>query len=80
MVEGAPHTAKRSMINLCVHGVPPSPYIKEWRRGGAGPLYGAPWGVLLPPGVGFPPFQVVGVGDKEGEERREGRRGRRPSP
>ena len=25
--------AKRSMINLCVHGVPPPPYIKEWRRG-----------------------------------------------
>ena len=24
MVEGAPHTAKRSMINLCVYGVPPS--------------------------------------------------------
>ena len=28
-----------------------------------------PGGVLLPPGVGFPPFQVVGVGEKEGEER-----------
>ena len=27
---------------LCLQGVPPSPYIKEWRRGGAGPLYGAP--------------------------------------
>ena len=25
----APHTAKRSMINFCVHGVPPPPYIKE---------------------------------------------------
>ena len=41
-------------------------------------MLGAPGGgVLLPPGVGFPPpfFQVVGVGVKERGERREGRRG-----
>ena len=29
MMEGAPHTAKRSMINLCVLGCPLPPYIKE---------------------------------------------------
>ena len=27
-----------------------------------------PGGVLLPPGVGFLPFHVVGVGEKEREE------------
>ena len=41
MVEGAPHTAKGSMINLCVYGVPPPSYIKEWRRGKASPLWRA---------------------------------------
>ena len=30
---GGHRTAKRSMINLCVYGVPPPPYIKKWRRG-----------------------------------------------
>ena len=29
-------------INCCVFGVPLPPCIKEWRRGKAGPLYGAP--------------------------------------
>ena len=33
MVEGAPHTAKRSMINFCVHGVPPSPVYKGVEEG-----------------------------------------------
>ena len=37
MVEGAPHTAKRSMINCCVSRVPPCPpYIKEQGGGAAG--------------------------------------------
>ena len=61
-------------------GCPLPQYIKEERRGGADPLYGAPWGVLLPSGVGFPPFHVVGVGVKEREKRSEGRRGRSPPP
>ena len=52
-VEGAPHTAKTS-VNLCVYGVPPPPYIKEWGRGRAGPLLWRVLGVLFPPGVGFP--------------------------
>ena len=46
----------KTTVNLCVYGVPPPPYIKEWRRGRADPLWRAPRGVLLPPGVGFPPF------------------------
>ena len=36
MVEGAPHTAKRSMINCCVYGVPLPPYIKEQGEEAAG--------------------------------------------
>ena len=35
MVEGAPHTAKRSKGSIVVSmGCPPHLYIKEWRRGG----------------------------------------------
>ena len=33
MVEGAPHTAKRSMINCCVFGVPPVPVYKGVEEG-----------------------------------------------
>ena len=78
MVEGAPHTAKRSMINCCVYGVPPAPVYKGARGGeAAGQERGAPGGVLLPPGVGLPPFLVgLGEGGKEEEEGKE--RGRRP--
>ena len=79
MVEGAPHTAKRSMINLCVYGVPPPLYIKEWMRGGAGPLYGAPQGgFLLLVGVGSPP-SLVGVGE-EGRGRGKEGKGVGPPP
>ena len=42
-MEGAPHTAK-IIVNLCVYGVPPPPYIKEWKRGRAGPLMAPPRG------------------------------------
>ena len=31
----------KTIVNLCVHGVPPPPYIKEWRRGRTGPLWRA---------------------------------------
>ena len=34
-----------------------------------------PGGVLLPPGVGFPPPSLVGLGEKEGGEREEGKGG-----
>ena len=37
MVEGAPHTAKGSMINFCVYGVPPGHVYKGWREEEAGP-------------------------------------------
>ena len=81
MVEGAPHTAKRSMINLCVYGVPPPPYIKEWRRGEGRPSMARPGGVLLPPGVGFPPPFPSWNRIREGERgEREGRGAPPPSP
>ena len=55
MVEGAPHTAKKSMINLCVYGVAPSPVYKGVEEGEGRPSTMArPRGVLLPPGVGSP--------------------------
>ena len=51
---GAPHTAKRSMINCCVHGVPPAPVYKGARREAAGLEGGrTKGGVLLPSGVGL---------------------------
>ena len=40
---------------VCLWGAPLPPYIKERRRGGPALYNGVPWGVLLPPGVGFPP-------------------------
>ena len=80
MVEGAPHTAKRSNDQLlCIWGAPLPPYINE-QGGAAGQGGGAPGGVLLPPGVGLPPF-LVGLGLGRGKEWR-GRRkgGAAPSP
>ena len=53
------------------------PYIKDQRGGAAGQEEGAPGGVLLPPGVGFPPF-LVGIGFGRGKEEREKEGGRRP--
>ena len=47
MVEGAPHTAKRSMINLCVYGVPPPPVYKGVEEGERASLLGAPKGGAL---------------------------------
>ena len=44
MVEGGTHTAKRSMINLCVYGVPPSPVYKGVEEGEEAGLLGAPQG------------------------------------
>ena len=43
-------------INCCVYGVPPAPVYKGARGEAAGQGRGhAKGGVLLPPGVGFPP-------------------------
>ena len=48
MMEGASHTAKRSMINLCVYEVPPGHVYKGWRGEEAGPHRARPkCGVLL---------------------------------
>ena len=64
------------MINLCVYGVPPGHVYKGVEEGEGRPSLGrALGGFLLPPGVGFLPFQVVGVGEKE----REGKRRRKVS-
>ena len=47
---------KDQLINLCVYGVPPSPVYKGVEEGEGRPsLWRALGGVLLPPGVGFPP-------------------------
>ena len=53
------------------------PYIKEQGGEVAGQERGAPGGVLLPPGVGFPPF-LVGIGFRRGKE--EGERKERGAP
>ena len=80
MVEGAPHTAKRSTDQLlCLWGAPAPVY--KGARGEAAGLGGgrAKGGVLLPPGVGLPPFLVgLGEGGKEEEEKKE--RGAPPPP
>ena len=64
-------------INGCVYGVPPSPVYKGVEEGEGWPSMARPRGVLLPPGVGFPP-SLVGLGEKEGGEREEGKGG--PAP
>ena len=69
---------KDQLINLCVHGVPPPPYIKGWRRGRAGPPMARPREVLLPPGVGSPLF-LVEVGALPSRSRR-GRKERGLAP
>ena len=73
MVEGAPRTAKRSMINCCVHRVPPAPVYKGARGEAGRPLQGAPGrGVLLLVGVGLP-FPSPTRRGKEGEGGKEER-------
>ena len=60
--------------------MPPAPVYKGARGGATGQGEGAPGGVLLPLGVGLPPF-LVGIGfgrrKKRGEE---GKRGWPPCP
>src|SRR3954464_5760113 len=51
--------------------VPPAPYIKDQGGGAGRPRGGALGGVLLPPGVGLPPF-LVGLGVGRGEEKERG--------
>ena len=68
MVEGAPHMAKRSMINCCLYGVPPAPVYIGARGRRCDQARGVPGGVLLPSGVGLPPF-LVGIGFARWEQR-----------
>ena len=71
-MEGAPHTAKRTIdVSL---GCPPPPYIKEWRRGGPALSRRAQGGIPTPGGSRIPP-SLVGVGEEgrgEGEKERKG--------
>ena len=57
---------KDQLINLCVYGVPPPPYIKEWRRGRAGPLLWRALGSPTPTRSRIPPIP-------SSRSRREGR-------
>ena len=58
---------------VCLWGAP-SPVYKGVEEGEGRPSMARPGGVLLPPGVGFPP-SLVGLGEKEGGEREEGKGG-----
>ena len=61
----------KDQLLLCLEVRLP-PYIKEQGGGGGRPGGGAPGGVLLPPGVGLPPFLVqVGEGKEGREEKKE---------
>ena len=74
---GAPHTAKGSMINLCVYGVPPGHIYKGWREEEAGPHRARPkCGVLVL--VGF--HLLHGIGKREGRRRRKEGDAPFPSP
>ena len=59
-------------------GCPPAPVYKGARGGAAGQEEGAPGGVLLPPGVGFPPPFPSWNRIREGGKEREKEGGRRP--
>ena len=73
MVEGGHRTRLRNDHEdqlVCLQGLPLSLYIKEWRMGRAGLAMACPGGVLLPPGVGFPPLALVKKERGEGKEER----------
>ena len=78
MVEGGTahgYKIKRSIVVSL--GCPLPPYIKEQGGRCGRPGGGAPGGVLLPPGVGLPPF-LVEVGEGGGGGREEGKGGAAP--
>ena len=76
MVEGAPHTAKRSKGSIVVSmGCPLATYIKEWRRGERAGPYGAPWRSPTPTGSRIPPLpssRSRSQGKGRGKRRKEG--------
>ena len=71
-MKGAPHTAKRSMINFCVSRVPPAPVYKGARGRQPAKGRGAPKGGGNPTPSRFAPSFLVLVG--EGKERERTRR------
>src|SRR4051812_3165628 len=74
MVEGGTaHGWERSMINLCVLGCPPAPYIKDIGGGGRPRRRARQGGSSTPTGSRTPIF-VVGVGHG-GRTRERGRKG-----
>ena len=78
MVEGAPHTAKRSKGSIVLYGVPPSSIYKGGEEGDDQDEEACPrGGVLLPPGVGLLLFLF---GEGEGRKRKEGGRKGGPGP
>ena len=73
MVEGAPHTAKRSKGSIVVvsRGAP-CPRIERIKgEGAAGQAEARQGGVLLLPGVGFPPPLPSSRSRSQGKEREE---------
>ena len=75
------------MINLCVHGVPPTPVYKGEEEGRAGPLLWRALGSPTPTESRIPPFLVqLGVlpcirSRRQGRGREKGRKeGVRPLP
>ena len=80
MVEGAPHTAKRSQGSIVVsRGAPLPSYIKEQGGGAASHDEARQGGVLLLPGVGLPPFPCW-TRRERGKRWRGGRKGGRHPP
>ena len=79
MVEGAPHTAKRSMINLCLWGAP-SPVYKGVEEGDGRPSLWRALGSPTPTGSRIPPFHVVGVGVRKGKKEEKEGGGAAPPP
>ena len=79
MVEGAPHTAKRSMINCCVYGVPPSPVYKGVEEGAGQGGWRALRGSPTPTGSRTPLFPIRSRRGKEEEGGRKGGAGPPPN-
>ena len=72
MVEGAPHTAKRSRDIVVSMGFPPAPVYKGARGKPPAKEEGAPRGESYSHRSRTPPF-LVGIGEGKGEgERRKG--------
>ena len=78
MVEGAPHTAKRSRDQLFCLEVPPVPYIKDQGEEAAGQDEGMPGRSPTPTGSRTPSFPSWSRRGKGREGERMKKMGRRP--